>query len=673
MVKFIKKQEITSTDCPIVVSQLINFNPNNIIKRNSYSNLIIENSDEYNIPIELKKVGGNFPLKRYITKNIGGFKSADLLITNKVNVKNDPLFFEYQLKYDVSSFSLDSVVQIFKNNTVKVQESEFVVEYAYTDDGDPDLLYDRYINDGEDTRYANTLKWREDNNNNKVNRCRVLLPLSFSSIDDFYTIRYVKRVFNVDYTTHMELIQLKGLYSSPSNYTIGNNNITLTSGFSTTDNPDNINSIYVIRNPYSKIELGKDISMQHNGDYDQSTSSWNIKVNTGSFVRSEEELDKTTNYYKIKYGYDQNNKYQIFSYIKPDVLGFNIIKINEAPIHIDGYTYPNYNIQLFPKKDYDDHTLPSGSVGLSLSNEDVVSLGISSIDTFKGHILFNKSIEDIDNLHVTCYVDMEESIYIRNLELNPRLYNSQFKTMKNIGIAVRKYTHTSSTSVNFSPYYFDFDNPTKFYLGSTAPGSTADAPVDGALSWNPYTSNFTKDGEFLPIANITLNELSPNLIKLTDARVIAGGIDKNKLNLLGNNEKNSFVSLGYYNGETLPYDSLKIIHIPKSVYTTLVNRWKDSGLFNQTTYTDVTQYELERLLASTDPNDLVKIEYYNKLLNGESAIGDQSKDPYSVMLDKWAHKEASYYLDRLIKKYLSAGMQYILFDENFDQIKLALD
>jgi hypothetical protein len=43
------------------------------------------------------------------------------------------------------------------------------------------------------------------------------------------------------------------------------------------------------------------------------------------------------------------------------------------------------------------------------------------------------------------------------------------------------------------------------------------------------------------------------------------------------------------------------------------------------------------------------------------------------MLVEWSEKEASYYLDRMIKKYLSAWMQYILLDENFNIINLRLD
>jgi len=43
-----------------------------------------------------------------------------------------------------------------------------------------------------------------------------------------------------------------------------------------------------------------------------------------------------------------------------------------------------------------------------------------------------------------------------------------------------------------------------------------------------------------------------------------------------------------------------------------------------------------------------------------------------LCLGRWARKEASHYLDQLIKKYIPAGTQYILLDDAFNQIKLDL-
>ena len=49
------------------------------------------------------------------------------------------------------------------------------------------------------------------------------------------------------------------------------------------------------------------------------------------------------------------------------------------------------------------------------------------------------------------------------------------------------------------------------------------------------------------------------------------------------------------------------------------------------------------------------------------------RDPYIVMKNKWAKKQASLYIDQLIKKYISAGAQYILLDEDFNEIGLNKD
>ena len=43
------------------------------------------------------------------------------------------------------------------------------------------------------------------------------------------------------------------------------------------------------------------------------------------------------------------------------------------------------------------------------------------------------------------------------------------------------------------------------------------------------------------------------------------------------------------------------------------------------------------------------------------------------MKKKWAKKQSSLYIDQLIKKYISGGAQYILLDENFNEIGLMSD
>ncbi len=127
--------------------------------------------------------------------------------------------------------------------------------------------------------------------------------------------------------------------------------------------------------------------------------------------------------------------------------------------------------------------------------------------------------------------------------------------------------------------------------------------------------------------------------------------------------------IGYYDGEPLPHAGLVVIHLPSGTYPSLINRWETSDMFNPDLYTDISVSELEELhlYASGDYK-----EYYNKLLLGLSPTDDLVKDPYTTMLRSWSRKQASHYLDQIIKKYIPAGTQYILLDDNFNQIVLDL-
>ena len=43
------------------------------------------------------------------------------------------------------------------------------------------------------------------------------------------------------------------------------------------------------------------------------------------------------------------------------------------------------------------------------------------------------------------------------------------------------------------------------------------------------------------------------------------------------------------------------------------------------------------------------------------------------MKTRWAEREASVYIDQVIRKYISGGTQYILLDEEYKEINLKLD
>jgi hypothetical protein len=631
------KTSYTSDHCPIATVKLNNFNPNTIIKTIDYSNLITENSIGYNVITKLTYSSGIipnsgvFPIERFLSEND---YNVDFYITEKVNQDNEPLFFVYELMFDALTYTKDDAIQIFKNNIEKIPANSYKLEFGST------LLYDNYVesNDPDLSRYGTKVVWGDFDSTKSINRVRILLPLSFYNENEFYTVRYIKNYMHIDFNNHMELLELNRLYNQ-NDYVIYDHNIVI---LTNKIDSNNLNTLYIVKNPYTQVKTEGIVNVITEGDQSNANSSWNIRVNTGNFITSDSNFNSDTSFYQIKYSADSTKMYQPLSFIKPNILGNNIYQIIESPIYIDGYNYPDYKIQLFPNVT-DGNDLPKGSLGINLDNTLLKDVYISSIDRYKGYILFNKSFDTVQDVAFFVYVDLNYSIYIRNLELNPRISgiygissNSQ-TSFKDIGIAVRKYDvnnqtsfqylfdieiYNSSNMESFHPYFFDFNNPTIFYRAEVVSTTSPATTVIGNLNWNPYTANYNPSGEFIPIAMISLNELSLDVLSITDARVIAGGLDKSKLNYLKNNENNSFVDIGYYDGELLPHEGLKIIHLPSFIYPNLIEKWKNSGLFNQNLYTDISEYELELLKQSTDPNDIATVEYYNNLLEGKSSNGE---------------------------------------------------
>lgn len=658
-------------NCPIATVELEKFTSNNIINMIGYENTITYNSEVYSTVEELTNISGSFPITHYLNNKY----KLNYLITEKVNAKNVPVFFTYELKYDCSAITKSDTVQIYKNNEELVPQSEYVIEF-----GDV-TLYNNFTgsNDPNKNRYGSDIIWSSEfNSNNTYHRVRVLLPLSFHNPDDFYIIRYVKNLFNINYETHFELIELQQLYKIDTNYKItSDNKINQLVGIGDS------NILYCVKHPDSQIKVKSVYNLITHEDSEENTS-WCLKINNGEFIRSIDNFGTTTEFYNCEFPNRENLKYQPLSYVKPKIIDDNIIKLEEVPIYISGYVYPNYNINIFPNTTYSNASI-KGSIGINLDNNLVEDLSITSIDRNKGYILFNKNFDKTLDMSFFIYVDMTKNIYIRNLELNPRLktkygFNSQsnFK-FKEIGIAIRKtpanMNPLSDTTDYTYPYFFDYTQPNNdgtftFYKSQLTPSANyTTETIDDMLVWNPYNSDVNTSGNFIPIASIKLNKLNPDVLTITDARVINGGFDKSKQYLLSNNELNSFTDIGYVDGELLPHQGLKIIHIPRKIYNDLVSRWKNSGLFNSNQYIDITEYELDKLKDENPENQ----QYYDAILQGNTTLNEQYKSPYVKMLNDWAEYEASYYLDRMIKKYISAGMQYILMDENFKLINLKLD
>lgn len=677
------------SEAAIATVQLNDFNPDTIIKSVNYENLISENSEDYITVETLEPIAsgtGEFLIKGYISQTTAQQEyesNVDYLITEKTNSLNEPLFYEYQLKFDAYGLTNTDLVEVYKNNIELVPPSKYRLEYG------EDTFKNRYITMPDDThvgRYDSNLEWSAFKPGEVEHRIRLLFPLEFADENAFYTVRYVKRLFDVNHPTHTELVELDRLYGGelnspftgtnhkPFSYEINYNKLILDTDVIPSEN---INFLYIVRNPENQIKQNGLVQLLTDGSQKEADASWSLRIQTGTFITGDAVFDEVTSKYQISYEGEEQYKYQMMAYIKPNRIGNNIYKINQNPFYVNSekYVYPYYNIDV--PYTIDGNDLPHGSVGFDLDALLLRDVKISSIDRTKGFLLFNKPIPNDKDFSMFLYVDVTRNIYIRNFEFNPRIRdiygtNSDSSvSIQDVGIAIRRTREPitgNDRTVYFSPYFFDYKNPTKFYRASVVPTSVARSPVDGALNWNPYTSGADPEGEFIPIALFTLNELSPDVLKITDARTINGGIKDSAKPDLSNHQENSYTDIGYYDGELLPHIGMIIVHLPRIIYTDLVKRWIDSDMFNPELYTDITTYEIEQFMDGSDEK-----EYYNNLLMGLATTGDPVSDPYTRMLIHWAEKEASQYLDKLIKKYIACGSQYILMDENFKQIKLRME
>jgi len=683
MVNFRKRKDKYSVgECPISTVQLNNFNADAIVKRIDYQDLIIENSVVYNSietlrPITETTNSGLFPMQHYLPNE---YNHIRYLFTDKTTDNNVPLFYKYELKFDATGFSNKNMVQIYKNNVELIPQSSYNLEFS------SELLYDNYYGsyDAELDRYGANVDWGTFDFNASTHRIKLLLPITFFDKDSFYTIKYNKHYMNLDFPLHFELLELEDLYDTDTNFNITYDSDTNTELVEVDSQSvikvNNLNKLYAIKDPYSQIKEDGLVTFTDGGDQDNASASWNLKVNTGSFVKSESKFHEETTFYNCEYSALDKYKYQAVSYLKPKERGFNVLQIEQSPIHISGYVYPDYKIDLFPNVT-DANVLPVGSLGFNLDNSLLQDVTISSIDRYKGYILLNKKLDASEDLSIFAYIDFKYSLFIRNLELNPRvsdiygISSDSTNSFSEIGIAMRKIDRNiivSDRPEYYHPYFFDFDNPTIFYEGQVISTTEETNSISGYLNWNPYTADVNISGEFIPVAVVTLNKLSLDVLNITDARRINGGLKDEFTHTLNNNQMNSYTDIGFIDGEILPYEGLKIVHLPSHIYPNLIERWKNSNQFNSDMYTDITDYEIEQLYENAG-NDEQK-EYYTNLLEGRSSNGeDKIGDAFNVMRDKWAEAEASYYIDKVIKRYITAGSQYILLDENFDEIKLKLD
>jgi hypothetical protein len=588
-------------DFPIAALEYTGFSPNKIISFIKRDEEIYENTTDYQIveTIYYNENSGLYPVYHYPYSNSYNYKLHYLVTEfNSAGQNGKPLFYQYEPLFDVYS-SLSGIVNvnIYKNNETKLKPTEYKIQYSY------DLLSQ------SNSRYSSTT-W-STSRQVSAHRIRVLLPYEFYNKETFYTIEYNKIVNNIS-SYQKELIEIRPIYTI-NDFSITSSGLVIppASTIQNTGTP-----LHIVKDPYKRLHALDLISIKGQDSYltDKETQ-WKLRLNIGSFLEASGfYTGSTEKFYNMEDNYT-SGEYIPLTNIVPRIIDSNILKVKEAPIYLNEsiYTYPNYTVDLYDKESL-LYTSPSGTWAIDVNGVTRSDIKISSIDRKKGFIALNKDIDPTDEIELSFYLDSSGWILIENLELNPKVNDSISSYhisgyRDGLGIAVKPWDGTSGT---YYPYIYDSSvaeaSRTAYALLPLGEEDTV------GVSWT--------GADFFTICDLDLNRLSPDIVKLTDARRSAGGIDDfNQLDswfvsLLGEHskEKQWYADIGYYDGDALPHGSIVMIHLPVELIEIEKQKW---------------------------------INHYKGFLNNTDA-------------EKKGLSEFNYYLDKVIRKYISAGTNYVL-------------
>ena len=587
-------------DCPIAAIEYQDFSPNKIINIKTKENSVYENSIDYNKIEYLVYNDYPIPVLHYPYHTTYNDKLSYLITDQFSNSQNGkPLFYQYELKFDAFTNISGLVIKnIYKNNEIKIDKNEYKIQYSY-----------ETLVTGS-TRYSDT-SWGEYSLEN-IHRVRVLLPYYFSSKTDFYTIEYDKYVYGVQ-SYQKELIEITSLYTS-TDYTISSSGVSLTGS----SKINLYSNLVIIKDPNKRINPLDIIAVKGQNLYcsDQVTQ-WKLRINQGSFYLA-------SGIYTGVSGYLYNIEKVVptcipLSNIKPIQINSNILQVKETPIYVDEtlYKYPLYKIDIYDKNIYTLYD-QSGKIAIDINGVTRSDIKIKSIDRQKGFIELDSDIFPTDEIDLFFYTDKNGFILLENLELNPKVnssgssYNiSDFPD--GLGIALKPWDNTSAS---LYPYIYSLSLPSVGY-------QLLDVGTTGF--------SVVLDDSYFRLCEINLNRLTTDIIKVTDARIIGGGVIQNdKLNSwfitnfsgLYEREKLWYSDIGNYDGIPLAHNSVILIHIPQQLIDNLIQKW---------------------------------INYYKTSLPDDKAeiIGN---------------KEFKFYLDQTIRKYISAGSDYIIIPTISGQI-----
>lgn len=583
-------QPYTLVDCPITAIEYEGFSPNKIINIRSRENDIYENTVDFHKAETLVYSNNNYPIIHYPFSSVYNNR-LNYLVTDYGN-----LFYQYELLFNgFSSVSGVVIKNIYKNNETIINKKDYKIQYSY------DLL------STTSPRYSNTT-WT-DIKPRDIHRVRVLLPFSFSSKQDFYFIEYDKVLQGIK-TYQKELIELRPLYNS-SDFTVTSSGLNVSGRINT-----NGSAISIIKDPSKRIHPLDIVTLKGQNSYlSDKDAQWKLRLNVGSFYTGSGFYTGSSGYlYNVENYY--NSAPIPLTNIKPAMVNKNIIRVKETPIYINEnvYTYPNYRIDLY-EKDTTGLLDTSGKFSVDINGTTRGDIKIKSIDREKGFIELSTSLTTTDEIELSFYLSNSGFIILENLELNPKISSSggfdyHINNYPNgLGIALPPFNDTNNYKY---PFIYDL---------STEPSNRIVSGIFDVGDISTYSEVW--DSKFMSVCEIDLNRLTSDMVKITDARRVGGGVKNDKMledwfssNLSGiySFEKNWYADIGNYDGAPLSNSSLVIIHVPNDIITSSKQQWID--YFK--TYTTIEDSEII------------------------------------------AEKEFKHYLDQTIRRYVSAGTDYII-------------
>ena len=610
-------------DCPLAVIEYDGFNPNKMINTVSFENEVHENTEGFAAIEELSGIGTTFPVKRY-PFNVASSGEIDYLVTDKVsdNGNGVPLFYQYELQFDAVGDTDGTIIQVvYKNIEIIVDPKTYQIQYSHA-----------LLNDGSGRYEAAT--WNDTIIQGRdTHRARILFPLDTNESEDFYVVKYNRSVYGaVEFQE--ELVELEHLYGS-GDFDVGSSGVFLKDSSLI---PSETLRLYIVKNPDFRIyPMGVSI-MKGSDGFNQfmsdQLSSWNQRINVGSFVvGSGIYNDITDNLYSLKH-FNSPDKVALTN-IRSELINNNILKTEEAPIWISGYVHPDYTIDIYDKTQ-SGVSEPAGTIGIDINGISRTDIKISSIDRKKGFLMLSKDIDPLDDVELSFYSENDGYAILENLELNPKVITGTpahhiSGYLNGLGIALMPYDSIDSDTGY--PYIYDpnVDEATRTATTIPPPGVLGTTTVNWA------------DNEFITIAEIDLNKLSVDSVKMTDARRPGGGFAENRKLLnwfdstfgsgIGLHEHEWYVGKGYYGGAPLPVNNNIVIHIPENLLSGVQLEWE---------------------------------EYYAGLVTDqEETLDPGTRDQARIK----GREEYKVYMDKAIKRYISAGSVYTLVPTESGEFK----